>query len=53
MAKRKVGQELIEGLKEIHAWQRGETKLKTQAVELPKGVQRKRRARRLVARKAA
>lgn len=34
MTKRNIGREIIEGLAEIKAWQKGETKLKTTVVEL-------------------
>jgi putative transcriptional regulator len=36
MIKRNLAKELIEGLKEISAWKRGEAKLKTHTVELPR-----------------
>jgi len=36
MAKRNIANELIESLEEIRSWRRGETKLKTHRVELPK-----------------
>jgi putative transcriptional regulator len=36
MAKRDIAKELIQGLEEVKAWKRGETKLKTFTVELPK-----------------
>lgn len=36
MAKRNIGKEIIQGLEEIKAWKRGETKLKTFTVELPR-----------------
>jgi putative transcriptional regulator len=36
MTKRDIGKEIIQGLKEIKAWKRGETKLKTFTVELPR-----------------
>jgi len=36
MAKRDIGKEIIQGLEEIKAWKRGETRLKTYAVELPR-----------------
>src|SRR2546421_133669 len=36
MPKRGLGRGLIEGLEEIRVWQRGEAKLKTYAVELPR-----------------
>ena len=36
MSKRKIGQEIIHGLEEIKAWRRGELKLKTYTVEMPK-----------------
>lgn len=36
MAKRDIAKELIQGLEEIKAWKRGEVKLKSFTVELPK-----------------
>ena len=36
MAKRNIGKEIIRGLREIKAWKRGEAKLKTFTVELPR-----------------
>jgi putative transcriptional regulator len=36
MAKRDIAKELIQGLEEVKAWKRGERKLKTFTVELPK-----------------
>jgi putative transcriptional regulator len=36
MSKRNIGQEIIQGLKEVKAWKRGELKLKTSAIEKPK-----------------
>jgi putative transcriptional regulator len=36
MTKRNLAKELIEGLEEIRAWKRGEVKLKTHSVELPR-----------------
>jgi putative transcriptional regulator len=36
MSKRNIGQEIINGLEEINAWKRGELKLKTYSVEMPK-----------------
>jgi putative transcriptional regulator len=36
MDKRDIGKEIIQGLEEIKAWQRGDTRLKTFAVELPR-----------------
>ena len=36
MAKRDIAKELIQGLEEVKAWKRGELKLKTVTVELPK-----------------
>ena len=36
MTKRDIGKEIIEGLEEIKAWRRGEKKLRTITVELPK-----------------
>jgi putative transcriptional regulator len=36
MAKRDIAKELIHGLEEVKAWKRGELKLKTVTVELPK-----------------
>ncbi len=36
MAERNIGKEIIEGLKEIKAWKRGEVKLRTFTVELPR-----------------
>lgn len=36
MNKRNIGQEIIQGLKEVKAWKRGELKLKTSTIEKPK-----------------
>src|SRR3990170_884887 len=36
MNKREIGKEIIRGLKEIKAWKRGELKLKTYTVAIPK-----------------
>lgn len=36
MSKRDIGKEIIQGLEEIKAWKRGELKLTTRAVEMPK-----------------
>lgn len=36
MTKRNIGKEIIRGLKEIKAWKRGETRLKTFTVERPR-----------------
>jgi putative transcriptional regulator len=36
MAKRDIGKEIIQGLEEIKAWKRGEVKLRTFTVELPR-----------------
>ena len=36
MTKRDIGKEIIQGLKEIKAWKRGEVTLKTFTVELPR-----------------
>jgi len=36
MAKRDIANELIQGLEEVKAWKRGEAKLKSFTVELPK-----------------
>jgi putative transcriptional regulator len=36
MSKRNIGKEIIQGLEEIKAWKRGELKLTTYTVELPK-----------------
>lgn len=36
MSKRDVGKEIIQGLKEIKAWKRGEVKLKTFTVDRPR-----------------
>ena len=36
MAKRSIGDEIIEGLEELVAWKRGQKNLKTFTVELPK-----------------
>lgn len=38
MARRDIGQEIIEGLEEIKAWRLGRTKLRTTKVELPGAV---------------
>jgi putative transcriptional regulator len=35
MKKRDIGQEIIQGLKELKAWRRGELKLRTHTVEKP------------------
>ena len=36
MSKRNIGKEIIQGLEEFKSWKRGELKLKTHAVEMPK-----------------
>lgn len=36
MSKRNIGREIIQGLEEIQAWKRGELKLTTHTVEMPK-----------------
>ncbi len=36
MAKRNIGREIIAGLEEIKTWRRGEAKLRTYSVELPR-----------------
>ena len=36
MTKRNIGQEIIAGLEEIKAWKRGEIKLRTSKVDLPR-----------------
>jgi hypothetical protein len=36
MAKRDIGKEIIQGLEEIKAWKRGELKLRTATVQLPR-----------------
>lgn len=36
MAKRDIGKEIIQGLEEIKAWKRGELKLRTTTVDLPR-----------------
>ena len=36
MAKRRIAAELIESLEEVRSWRRGEVKLKTHTVDLPK-----------------
>jgi putative transcriptional regulator len=36
MSKRNIGQEIITGLQEIKAWKRGESKLRTYSVEMPR-----------------
>ena len=36
MSKRNIGQEIIQGLEKIKAWKRGELKLKTHTIEMPK-----------------
>jgi putative transcriptional regulator len=36
MANRDIGKEIIRGLEEIKAWKRGEIKLRTSSVELPR-----------------
>ena len=36
MTKRNIGEEIVAGLQEIAAWKRGETKLKTTAMKLPR-----------------
>ena len=38
MARRNIGHEIIAGLQEIKAWRRGEAKLRTYSVELPRAV---------------
>lgn len=38
MAERNIGKEIIQGLKEIKAWRRGEVKLKTHIVVMPRAV---------------
>ncbi len=38
MAKRNIGREIISGLEEIKAWKRGETKLRTSTVDLPRAI---------------
>ena len=38
MTKRNIGQEIIAGLEEIKAWKRGEIKLRTSTVDLPRAV---------------
>jgi putative transcriptional regulator len=36
MSKRNIGREIIQGLEEIKAWKRGELRLTTHTVEMPK-----------------
>lgn len=36
MSKRSIGQEIIRGLEEIKAWKRGELRLRTHTVDMPK-----------------
>ena len=36
MGKRNIGNEIIQGLEEIKAWKRGELKLRTATIELPR-----------------
>ena len=36
MSKRNIAEEIVKGLEEIKAWKRGELKLKTYSVEMPK-----------------
>lgn len=36
MKNRNIGKEIIKGLKEFKAWKRGEVKLRTHAIEMPK-----------------
>lgn len=36
MAKRDIGKEIIQGLEEMKAWRRGQLKLRTTTVELPR-----------------
>ena len=36
MSRRNIGQEIVQGLEEIKAWRRGELRLKTYTVEMPK-----------------
>lgn len=36
MAKRSIGDEIVEGLEELVAWKKGDKRLKTLTVELPK-----------------
>jgi len=36
MSKRNIGREIIQGLEELKAWRRGELKLTTHMVEMPK-----------------
>jgi putative transcriptional regulator len=36
MARRNIGKEIVQGLQEIKAWKRGELKLRTTTVELPR-----------------
>jgi hypothetical protein len=36
MSRRKIGQEIIQGLEEINAWRRSELKLETCTVEMPR-----------------
>ena len=36
MSKRNIGKEIIQGLEEFKAWKRGELKLKTHVVEMPR-----------------
>ena len=39
MAKREIGKEIIEGLREIKAWREGRTELRTTTVDLPRAVE--------------
>ena len=36
MAKRNIGKEIIQGLKEIKAWKKGKSRLRTYTVDLPR-----------------
>jgi len=36
MARREIGKEIIQGLEEIKAWKRGETRLRARTVDLPR-----------------
>jgi putative transcriptional regulator len=36
MSKRNIGREIIQGLEELQAWKRGELKLTTHTIEMPK-----------------
>jgi putative transcriptional regulator len=47
MAKRNIGKEIIAGLEEIKAWKRGEVKLRTFALDLPRATDVARIRRRL------